>query len=204
MASRTNRIVFLSAPIHTAHPFFQQPNAMRSMNAGIEDLIRQSGVGCAFLRPAPFAINCRNWWAPQITSGDVVRWFYGSAATAPVDERDIAAVAVRALRDDDGDGLDCVLTGPHSLTQREQVAIIGEALGRPLRFEEVTPDAARRELLNTWPPPLVDMLLSAYGAAVDRPALVTSAIEEITGTPARTFREWAFEHAGDFSGPGRI
>jgi uncharacterized protein YbjT (DUF2867 family) len=200
IASRRSRIVFLSAPIHTAHPFFQQPNAIRSIHAGIEDLIRKSGVGCALLRPAPFAINCRDWWAPQITSGDVVRWFYGSAATAPVHERDIAAVAVHALCDDARDGLDCVLTGPQSLTQREQVAIIGEAIGRPLRFDELTPDAARRELLNTWPTPIADMLLSAYCAAVDRPALVTSAIEEVTGAPARTFREWAIDHAGDFAG----
>jgi hypothetical protein len=43
------------------------------------------------------------------------------------------------------------------------------------------------------------MLLSAYAAAVDRPALVTSAIEEITGTPARSFREWATDHSADFA-----
>jgi len=200
IASRTSRIVFLSAPIHTAHPFFQQPNAMRSIPAAIEDLIAKSGARWAFLRPAPFAINFLNWWAPQITSGDVVRWFYGSAATAPVHERDVAAVVVRALCDDAYDNLDCVLTGPQSLTQREQVAIIGEAIGRPLRFDEVTADTARGDLLNEWPPLLVDMLLSAYGAAVDRPALVTSAIEEVTGLPARTFREWASDHAGDFAG----
>jgi len=199
IASRASRIVFLTAPIHTAHPFFQQPNAIRSIHAGIEDLIRKSGIGWSFLRPAPFAINCRNWWAPQIKSGDVVRWFYGSAATAPVHERDIAAVAVRALSDDGRDGLDCILTGPQSLTQREQLAIIGDAIGRPLHFDEVTPDAARRELLNSWPTPFADMLLNAYGAAVDRPALVTSAIEEVTGTPARTFRQWAIDHAGDFA-----
>jgi hypothetical protein len=43
------------------------------------------------------------------------------------------------------------------------------------------------------------MLMTAYAAAVDRPALVTSTIEEITDTPARSFREWATDHAADFA-----
>ena len=153
------------------------------------------------LRPGPFALNCRNWWAPQIAKGDVVRWFHSGAATAPVHERDLAAVAVRALCEDRHHGRDYVLTGPQSLTQREQLAIIGDAIGRALVFEEVSTDTARNDVLATWPPWLAEMLLSAYGAAVDRPALLTSAVEEVTGVPARTFREWAIDHAADFRKP---
>ena len=55
----------------------------------------------------------------------MVRWFYADAATAPVHERDIAAVAVRAMCGDGHDSREYVLTGPASLTQREQVQIIG-------------------------------------------------------------------------------
>jgi uncharacterized protein YbjT (DUF2867 family) len=199
IASRAGRIVLLSAPIRTAHPFFQQPNPLRSVHAGVEELIEKSGARWTFLRPGPFALNCRNWWAPQIRRGDTVRWFHGQAATAPVHEHDIAAVAVRALCDPAHDGMDYVLTGPQSLTQRDQVAIIGESIGRSLVFDEVSPDTARREMLEAWPPWVADMLLSVYAAAVDRPALVTSVIEEVTGIPARTFREWAIDHAADFA-----
>jgi uncharacterized protein YbjT (DUF2867 family) len=199
IASRARRVVFLSAPIHTAHPFFQQPNPVRIIHATIEDLIMKSGAAWTMVRPAPFALNCRNWWAQQIRTGDVVRWFHGAAATAPVHEQDIAAVAVRALCEDQHEGRDYILTGPQSLTQREQVAIIGDAIGRTLRFDELPPDIARRQLVDSgWPAFAVDMLLSAYGAAVDRPALVTSAIEAVTGTPARTFPQWAADHAADF------
>jgi hypothetical protein len=42
-------------------------------------------------------------------------------------------------------------------------------------------------------------MLSAYAAAVDQPALVTSTVEEVTGRPARTFRQWAIDHAADFA-----
>src|SRR5262249_36753133 len=94
---------------------------------------------------------------------------------------------------------DYVLTGPESLTQREQLAMIGDSIGRTLRFDEVSPDTARREVIGAWPPRVADMLLSAYAAAVELPALVTSTVEEVTGTPARSFRRWAADHAADFA-----
>jgi uncharacterized protein YbjT (DUF2867 family) len=198
IASHAERIVFLSSPHRTAHPFFQQPNALRSVHAGIEQRVETSGLRWTFLRPGAFALNCRNWWAPQIRNGDVVRWFHATAATAPVHERDIAAVAVRALCDEGHAGAEYVLTGPESLTQREQVHIIGDAIGRPLRFEELSPESARREMLTMMPASIADMLLSAYAAAVDRPALVTSTVADVTGAPARSFRHWAAEHAAEF------
>jgi len=199
IARHAAQIVFLSSPHRVQHPFFQQPNTLRSVHAGMEQLIEASGLRCTFLRPGAFALNARNWWAPQIRHGDVVRWFYAAAATAPIHERDIAAVAVRALRDEGYDRREYVLTGPDSLTQREQVQIIGNAIGRQLSFEELSPDSARRELLTLMPPPIADMLLSAYAAAVDRPAFVTSTVAEVTGTPAATLHQWAVDHAADFA-----
>src|SRR6266850_4135716 len=200
IARHAAQIVFLSSPHRVQHPFFQQPNTLRSVHAGMEQLIEASGLRCTFLRPGAFALNARNWWAPQIRHGDVVRWFYAAAATAPIHERDIAAVAVRALRDEGYDGREHVLTGPASLTQREQVQIIGEAIGRPLRFEELSRESAREQMLAmTYPPPVADMLLNAYAAAVGQPALVTSTVLDVTGAPARSFDEWAADHAGDFA-----
>jgi len=199
IASPTRRIVFLSAPHRTPHPFFQQPNPIAALHAGIERLIEASGARWTVLRPHAFAINARNWWAQQIRTGDVVRWFHGDAATAPIHERDVAAAAVRALCEDGHDRQEYVLTGPESLTQREQVQIIGEAIGRRLRLEEVPPDTARRELLGGWPPAVADMLMNAYAAAVGLPALVTSTMADVTGAPARSFREWTIDHRADFT-----
>jgi uncharacterized protein YbjT (DUF2867 family) len=201
IAANARRIVLLTSPHRTPHPFFQQPNALRAVHAGIEELIQTSGAGWTFLRPGPFALNCLHWWGPQIKNGDVVRWFYASAETAPVHERDIAAVAVRALCEDKHAGKEYVLTGPKSLTQREQVEIIGDAIGKRLRFDEIPAESAREEMLRVWPPPVADMLLGAYKAAVGRPAYVTSTIAQVTGTPARTFSAWATDHASDFAKP---
>jgi uncharacterized protein YbjT (DUF2867 family) len=128
----------------------------------------------------------------------VVRWPYGDVETAPIDERDIAAVAARVLVDNRYANADYVLTGPESLPQAAQVRAIGDAIGRPLRFEELSPDEFRRETAATWPAPVVEMLLSAWGASLGHPAFVTSAVQEVLGSPARTFSEWAADNAADF------
>jgi len=194
IAKHARRIVFLSAPLKTPHPFFQQPNPSRALVEQIERLIETSGLQWTFLRPGTFAANARRWWAPQIRAGDVVRWPYLAVPTAPIDERDIAAVAVRALCEDGHAGAEYVLTGPQSLSQFEQVAIIGRVLGRSLRIEEISPDEARRELLTAIPA----MLLDAWAAAIGQPAFVTSTVADITGAPARTFLDWATDHAAEF------
>ena len=200
IAAHAGQIVLLTSPHRTPHPFFQQPNALRFIHSGVEQLIEASGLHWTFLRPGPFAINCRNWWAPQLRDGNVVRWFYADAATAPVHESDIAAVAVRAMCDEGHDGREHLLTGPASLTQREQLQIIGDAIGRRLRFEELSREAAREQMIAmTFPPQAADMLLNAYAAAVGQPALVASTVLEVTGAPARSFHDWAMHHARDFA-----
>jgi len=164
----------------------------------IERLIEAFGCQWTFLRPGMFAANALSWWAPQIRAGDVVRWPYLAAPTAPIDERDIAAVAVRALCEDGHDGADYVLTGPQSLSQFEQISTIGSVLSRSLRIEEITPDEARRELLTIGPLPAVNMLLNAWAAAIGQPAHVTSTFAEIIGAPAKSFLEWATDNAAEF------
>ena len=127
-----------------------------------------------------------------------MRWPYLAAPTAPIDERDIAAVAVHALCEDGHAGAEYVLTGPQSLSQFEQVSAIGRVIGGSLRIEEISPDEARRELLTIGPLVAVNMLLAAWAAALGQPAHVTSTIEELTGAPARTFHDWATDNAAQF------
>ena len=170
IARHARRIVFLSAPLKTPHPFFQQPNPSRDTAAQIERRIETSGLEWTFLRPGMFAGNALGWWAPQIRAGDVVRWPYLAVPTAPIDERDIAAVAVRALCEDGHAGKEYVLTGPESPTQFDQISTIGTATGRTLSIQEITPEQARRELAKIMPAPVVTMLLNAWAAAVGQPA----------------------------------
>jgi uncharacterized protein YbjT (DUF2867 family) len=199
IAKHVRRIVFLTAPLKTPHPFFQQPNPSRDAAERIERLIETSGLEWTFLRAGMFAGNARHFWGPQIRAGDVVRWPYLDAPTAPTDERDLAAVAVCTLCEDRHAGAEYVVTGPQSLTQAEQVHIIGRAIGRSLRVEQMSPDQARSELLPVLgSSTFVNMLLNAWGAAIGQPAFVTSTFSELTGAPPQTFLEWATDHAAEF------
>ena len=198
-SGQRRRIVYLSSPHQTPHPFFQQPNPLRGLHAEVERLLVAAALDVTVLRPGMFSSNALHWWAPQIRSGNVVRWPYGDAETAPVDERDIAAVATRALLDGRYTGGDYVLTGPESLSQAAQVRAIGDAIGRPIRFDELSPEEFRRETAGTWPASVADMLLDAWQATLGRPAFVTSAIQEIVGSPPRTSSQWAVDNAAAFA-----
>jgi uncharacterized protein YbjT (DUF2867 family) len=198
IAKHARRVVFLSAPLKTAHPLFQQPSPGRAMVEQIERLIETSGLAWTILRPGMFAANALNWWAPQIRAGDVVRWPYLSTPTAPIDERDIAAVAVRALCEQGHAGAEYVLTGPQSSTQFEQLSTIGRVIGRSLRIEEISPDDARQELVPVMPLAILNMLMNAWAAALGQPAFVTSTVADITGTPARAFADWVTDHSAEF------
>jgi uncharacterized protein YbjT (DUF2867 family) len=200
LAAHARRVVFLSSPHRTPHPFFQQPNPMAALHADIERLIATAGIPSTIIRPGMFASNARFWWAAAIRDGGVVRWPYGAAETAPIDEGDIAAVAARALRESGHDGGDYVLTGPESLSQAEQVRIIGEVIGRRIQLQELSPEEFRRETEGRWPGPVVDMLLNAWAATIGRPAFVTSTVADVVGSSARTFRQWVRDHASAFWG----
>lgn len=198
LAARARTIVLLSSPHQTPHPFFQQPNPLAVLHATLDRLVVWSGARWTILRPGMFASNVIPWWGDAIRRGQAVRWPYGSAETAPIDERDIAAVAARALITAGHAGRDYVLTGPESLSQAEQVGRIAAAIGRPIAFEEVSPEQFRRDTAARWPPAAVDMLLAAWKATLGQRAYVTSTAADVLGSPPRTFGRWAADHAAAF------
>ncbi|WP_335981928.1 NAD(P)H-binding protein [Streptomyces sp. CA2R106] len=199
LAARVRRVVFLSSPHRTPHPFFQQPNPMAELHADIERHIAAAGLAATIVRPGMLASNALAWWAPALRAGETVRWPYAAAETAPVDDRDVADVVARTLCHEAHAGGDYVLTGPDALTHAAQVQAIGEALGRRLTFEEMTPDEFRRLSEGTAPAPVVEMLLAAWRAAVGPPAYVTTTVADLLGTPSRTFGQWAADHAPAFT-----
>ena len=140
-ARHVTRVVYLSA-----QPAAEQPESFWAL---VEQAIEETGIAWTFLRPTGFAANTL-MWADQIRSGDVVRWPFGAARRALIDERDIASVAVRALTEDGHAGARYVLSGPEVLTQAKQLAAIGDAIGRDLTWEELPKHAAVEALTAAW------------------------------------------------------
>ncbi|WP_182906832.1 NAD(P)H-binding protein [Microbispora sp. H13382] len=186
-------VVLLSSSAVT----FPTPGLIGEQHLRVEHAVAASGLPWTFVRPDAFMTNDLAW-APQIAGGGVVRGVYGGAATAPVDPRDIAAVAVRALLDRRA-GEAYVLTGPQSLTQIERVRIIAATIGRPLRFEEVPREQVKEQLLrHGMPAPVVDELLDILAARDGRTAEISPAVEQVTGRPAFTYAQWVAHRAAAF------
>jgi len=187
-------VVLLSSYTVMAPDAASNPIAVRHL--AVERALDDAGLARTFVRPGYFATNSLRW--QSIRRDRVLRTAFPDATTAPVHERDIAAVAARALLDDAGNAAYPVL-GPGPVTIRDQVAAIAEAIGEPVRLEEVDVETYRADLLTQLPAPLVEMLLQAGGSVRQLPAEVAvDAVPELLGRPALTFAEWARDHADDF------
>ncbi|MBB6347157.1 uncharacterized protein YbjT (DUF2867 family) [Nonomuraea muscovyensis] len=195
-AAGVRKVVFLSSSA-VDDDVDEQTNPIAAYHAEIERSLRASDLEWTFLRSGHMATNALPW-AGQTRAGDVVRAPYAESTSAPVHEADLAAVAVRALTEPGHAGATDDLTGPESLTAREQVALIGEAIGRPLRYEELTPEAAREAMSRFMPRFILDTLFEQWADSVGKPARVSGDVEKIIGRPARTFARWATDHAADF------
>jgi uncharacterized protein YbjT (DUF2867 family) len=173
-------------------------NPVARLHRAVELAIEDSGIDWTFIRPGMFATNTRWWWAESIRRAGAVRMPYPNAQTAPVHEKDIAALAATALTEQGHSHQAYTVYGPHSLTLRQQVTHIGDAIGREISLAVITAGQAREELAAGMSPAAADAVLRAWQAGNGSPAPTSVIVEKITGHPARTFAQWAADHAGDF------
>jgi uncharacterized protein YbjT (DUF2867 family) len=160
----------------------------------VEDAIKAAGVDWTILRCGGFATNTLTW-ATSVQAEGVVRFPYGEAALALIAEQDIAAAAVRVLLDSGHNGRTYTLTGAESLTQIRQAEAIGKAIGRPVRFEELSPEQFRQFATQHFPAPVVEDLLKALASYVGQTAYMTADLEKIIGRSATSYAQWAVQHA---------
>ncbi len=165
-----------------------------------EHAVRDSGVPWTFLRPTAFMSNAL-MWAETITSHDTVYAPYGDGRTATIDPSDVAETAAVTLTGTGHDGRVYPLTGPQALSPQDQVTILADVLGRPLRYVDAPTETVRTAMTDGgMPEVLADAVLALMATAL-RPsaATVEPAITTLTGHPARTFATWAHDHQDAFT-----
>ena len=187
-----SKIVMLSSI--TVRDQSEQEYALGAQHRAAEDAVKASGIGWTVLRCGGFATNTLGW-ADSIRADGVVRTAYGEAAMALMAEQDIAAAAARTLLDPGHAGQTYYLTGQESLTQIQQAAAIAAAIGRPVRFEELSPETFRQFATSRFPAPVVEDLLRNWALSVGRTAYIAPDLEKIIGRPAITYAQWAAQHA---------
>src|SRR4051812_12751099 len=170
------------------------------MHYQIETEIQASGLVWTMLRPHHFMQNLLGQ-AHNIANDGIVYSSSGDGRIPFIDTRDIAAVAVVTLSQPGHTGKKYVVTGGEALSYRQATAILGQAIGRPLRFIDEPFDEARARLTKAgqsgW---LVDSLLAiaAYQRVGGPTETITSVVADLTGKPPRTFAQFARDYAGAF------
>lgn len=160
----------------------------------VEEAVVASGLNYTILRPGAFMSNAFGW-SYSLQQGDTIDQVFPEAQVAPVHEDDIADVAVVALTEKKLQDEIVDLTGPESLTFRQELEIVGDVLGRKLVINGLTREEGEAQMSNFVPPPVLTSLLNQWEAAVGVVADTSATAERITGKPARTFRQWVEEHA---------
>ncbi len=166
-----------------------------------EKQIEQSGMAWTHLRPHYFMQNTLGF-AASIAARGAIHAPMRDGRIGLVDTRDIAAVAACVLTRSGHEGKAYDITGPEALSFHDIAARIGEATGRAVTYVDVSPSDAEKFLLaGGMPAWLADTLVGLYGIfAAGHASATTRVIEDVTGRPARTFAQFAAEHARVFAG----
>jgi uncharacterized protein YbjT (DUF2867 family) len=175
-------------------------NAITAYMMRSEQAVTDSGLSHTIVRPSAFMSNALRW-LDQLRTGDTVRTAFPDVANAVLDPTDLAAVAAAALlAPDQYAGQVLLPTGPAALRPADQVAILGTALGRPLRFEGLSDEQARKQMESDGTP---EAYIAAFfdfyadGSLDESP--VRDTVERITGRAPRTFADWAAANADAFA-----
>ena len=165
----------------------------------LEDAVRaDDALDWTVLMPVEFMANALEW-ADRIRASGEVREPFVSRLSAMVHEGDIGAVAAVALTEEGHAGQEYVITGPEVLTVDDKVRILAAAVGREIALVELTEEEAVAQWRAAYlPEDVIGFLLEAYGNTPEVGRTVSGTVEKVTGRPARTFAQWAAEHAGAF------
>ena len=170
-------------------------------HAAVERRIRELGIGFTFLRPNLYFQGLLAFQPMIAAQGHFVAPI-GGARVSAVDVRDIAAVAGIALTEEGHDGKTYTITGPAAVTHTEMASTLSKAIGRPVAFIDVPPDAFAGALKAAGVPSWqVDGLVEDYAHyARGEAEAVSPHVREVTGVDPRDVARFAEDYASAFVG----
>lgn len=158
-----------------------------------EQVLQDSGADWTILRCSWFSQNfSENYLSDSVVSGEVVLPA-GDVGEPFIDADDIADVAVAALTDDRHVGKLYELTGPRLLTFSEAVGEIAEAVGRKIRYVQVSADQYASALKEAaLPPEFVWLVNYLFTTVLDgRNAHLADGVQRALGRAPRDFGDYA-------------
>src|SRR3954454_6326806 len=167
-----------------------------------ERALADTGVRWTALRHSMYA-DFVPFFAVPDGDGAVIAAPAGDGRTSFVSRDDCADVGAAVLLDDspalDGQALD--VTGPEALSLAEAAAVLGDVIGRPVRYEHQTVQeawATRRP--SGHPDWEIEGWVTSYLAiAAGELATVSDVVPQLTGHPARSLAEHLRAHPEDWA-----
>jgi uncharacterized protein YbjT (DUF2867 family) len=179
------------------------PARLLRAHAQCERLIEESGIPFTFLRSNQFMQNFLNYRESIIRRGE----FYapmGDGRISLVDVRDLAAVAAEVLEEYGHENKVYDVTGPESLTYADAAERLTYALGKPVTYVDVPPEAARDSMLqNGMSPWLVDGILELYALWKFNTSEIADTVPTIAKKDPIPFAEFAHDYAPQFGRTSR-
>ncbi|MFJ8477866.1 NmrA family NAD(P)-binding protein [Kitasatospora sp. NPDC094011] len=195
VACGVEHIVKVSAP--AAEP--DSPVAVSRGHHLIEERLRSLRITTTVLRPYAFMQKLL-LLAPGIAAAGVVQGAMGQARCNYVDVRDIGEAAAEVLTRPELAGGDHPLTGGRAYSHPELTALLGELLGRPVRYLDLTPSELHAHLVTRagMPDWLATHVVEIQQLAVVRKEVPDDSFVRLVGRSPRTLEDFLGEHLHHF------
>src|SRR5919106_3114602 len=167
----------------------------------VEKVIEQSGIPFTFLRPNEFMQNFVNFHGPSIKGNNAFYVPLEDAKVSLVDVRDIAAVAVKSLTDEDRHkNKTYLITGPEALSYHQVAEILSNTTGRKINYVNISDEEARAAMkeigMSDWLIITVSELSEYFRKG--KASEISPAVEEVTGNKPISFSQFANDYVDAF------
>lgn len=176
------------------------PVAFWDWHGQVEERLRSSGVSFVILQSSFYMSNLL-LAAEQVAREGRLYAPVGEARVAMVDPRDVGAAAAAVLTGAGDDRQTYLITGPEAITWAQIAADLASATGRDVEFVDVPDEGAKQALIAAGLSEFVaEQLIKTFAMLRHGVAeQVTDAVEALTGARARSFGDFARDHAHLFA-----
>jgi uncharacterized protein YbjT (DUF2867 family) len=178
------------------------PFLFSRMHAEIARHLERSGLAWTQLRPSQFMTEYLRE-VPTIVAESAFFLPFEDAKLTPVDLEDIAKAAFALLTTPGHEGKAYMISGPEALSMREIAEQISLAIGKTVRYVNISPEERKRaQLAAGIPAYVVDALdvQSRLRRKGNGEEVVHPETHIALGIRPTTFAEFARRHAADFLG----
>lgn len=158
--------------------------------------LEKSGLNYNILRPNWFMQNFNTFWIGGILADSKIYLPVADAKGSFIDARDIASTAATLLSSDDFNNQDFDLTGSDVLTHSEVAVILSQAIGKQIKFEDISASLMLQNLLQAGLPQdyaeFLVMILGYFKEGYSQ--RVTDSVQRITGKAPITFKQYAADY----------